>query len=216
MKVKVIVLQALTALTVAFSGGANAQIPVTDLVQIGTHITNQIESIAKWGTQFTQMKTQIEQYQKQYEALTGARGMGTLLNDPSIKAALPQDWQNLLASVKSTSAYLTERSKYPTSGSMLKTNAMFDTIASQNAVMSDLYKKSNQRVAQIESLMAKIDTATDPAAKADLTNRLINEQNAIQANQNLVAVLQTKQKQELESAAQAAAKEYSCKEFKNC
>ena len=116
--------------------------------------------------------------------------------------------------MKKTSAYVTERGKYPTFGNLPKTNAMYDVIASQNALMSDLFTKANSRLTLIQSLTAQIDSANDPAAKADLANRLISEQNAIQANQNLVTILQSKQKQELEVASQSAVKELSCKDFK--
>ena len=116
--------------------------------------------------------------------------------------------------MKKTSAYITERGKYPTFSNAPKANAMYDVVASQNAIMTDLYGKANSRLSLIQSLTAQIDSANDPAAKADLANRLISEQNAIQANQNLVTILQSKQKQELETAAQLAAKEHTCKEFK--
>lgn len=202
------------ALVFVFSGAAQAQIPVSDVAHISTSISNQVESIAKWSQQFNQLQQQIQQYQQQYAAITGARGMGALLDNTALKAALPADWQQVLTDVKKTGAYITERGKYPTLSGLPKTNAMYDVIASQNAIMSDLYGKANNRLGLIQSLTAQIDSANDPAAKADLANRLISEQNAIQANQNLVTILQSKQKQELEAAAQLAAKEFSCKEFK--
>lgn len=205
---------ALGALVVVFAGAAHAQIPVTDVAHISTSIANQVESIAKWAQQFNQLQQQIQQYQQQYAAITGSRGMGALLDNTALKAALPADWQQVLTDVKKTSAYVTERGKYPTFGNLPKTNAMYDVIASQNAVMSDLYGKANNRLSLIQSLTAQIDSASDPAAKADLANRLISEQNAIQANQNLVTILQSKQKQDLEVASQAAVKELSCKDFK--
>ena len=202
------------ALVVVFAGAAHAQIPVTDVAHISTSIANQVESIAKWAQQFNQLQQQIQQYQQQYAAITGPRGMASLLDNSALKAALPADWQQVLTDVKKTSAYVTERGKYPTFGNLPKTNAMYDVIASQNAVMSDLYGKANNRLSLIQSLTAQIDSANDPAAKADLANRLISEQNAIQANQNLVTILQSKQKQDLEVASQAAVKELSCKDFK--
>lgn len=205
---------ALGALVVVFAGAAQAQIPVTDLASITTTITNQVESISKWTTQFSQLQQQITQYQQQYAAITGSRGMGALLNNSALKAALPPDWQKVISDVKKTSAYITERGKYPTLSNAPKANAMYDVIASQNAIMSDLYGKANGRLDLIQKLTEQIDSASDPAAKADLANRLISEQNAIQANQNLVTILQSKQKQELESAAQQATKEHICKEFK--
>ena len=205
---------AIGALVFVFAGAAQAQIPVTDIDHITTSVTNQVESISKWAMQFNQLQQQITQYQQQYSAITGSRGMGALLDNTALKAALPADWQQVLTDVKKTSAYVTERGKYPTFGNLPKTNAMYDVIASQNAVMSDLYGKANNRLSLIQSLTAQIDSANDPAAKADLANRLISEQNAIQANQNLVTILQQKHRQELEEAALQATKENTCKEFK--
>jgi type IV secretion system protein VirB5 len=202
------------ALVFVFTGAAHAQIPVTDGAHIGLSITNQVESISKWAQQFSQLQQQIQQYQQQYAAITGARGMGGLLDNSGMNAGLPADWKNVLASIKSTSAFATERAKYPTPANRPKTNAMYDTMASQNASMSDLYAKSNQRLGNIQALTAQIDSANDPAAKADLTNRLVSEQNAIQANQNLVTILQSKQKQDLKEASREAQREYLCSEFK--
>lgn len=205
---------AIGALVFVCAGAAQAQIPVTDVASISTSIANQVESIAKWSQQFSQLQQQIQQYQQQYAAITGPRGMAALLDNSALKAALPADWQQVLTDVKKTSAYITERKKYPTFSSAPKANSMYDVIASQNALMSDLYGKANSRLSLIQSLTAQIDSANDPAAKADLANRLISEQNAIQANQNLVTILQSKQKQELEAAAQLATQEHTCKEFK--
>ena len=196
------------------TGAANAQIPTTDVAAISTQVANQVEQIAKWAQQFQQMKAQIEQAKAQLESMTGSRGLGNILNNEQLKSLLPEDWQKIATDIQKTAGYMTERNKYPTVSGMPKTNAMYDLIASQNSVMNDLYGKSQSRLKQIQDLMAKIDTAADPAAKTDLTNRLISEQNSIQANQNLVAVLQSRQKAELDSAASAAAKEYGCKEFK--
>ena len=163
---------AIGALVFVFAGAAQAQIPVTDLVHIGTSVANQVESIAKWAQQFSQLQQQIQQYQQQYTAITGSRGMGALLDNTALKSALPADWQQVLTDVKKTSAFVTERGKYPTFGGLPKTNAMYDVIASQNAVMSDLYNKANNRLGLVQSLTSQIDSAGDPAAKSDLANRL--------------------------------------------
>ncbi|WP_265310999.1 type IV secretion system protein [Verminephrobacter aporrectodeae] len=218
MKILKTVKVPVSALAFVFAGSVQAQIPVTDGVSISTSIKNQVETIVKWGEQFKLLQEQIDQYKKQYESITGSRGMGSLLDNTALNAPLSDDWQKALADVKKTSAYATERSKYPTLDGMPKTNAMYDIVASQNTVMSDLYSKASKRLGLIQSLTAQIDSANDPAAKVDLTNRLISEQNAIQANQHLVTILQVKQKQDMEVASQAAVKEFTCKEFNrtNC
>lgn len=203
-------------IALAFSSAANAQIPVTDGAQITTNIANHVESIAKWIQQYKQLEAQLNQAKAHLDAMSGSRGMGNILNDEKLTTLLPENWQNLIQDIKNSDSYKQERSKYPNMPDSPKLNAMFDSQALNNATMADFYKKSQDRVKQVQALMSKIDAASDPAAKQDLANRLVNEQNAIQANQNLLNVLIARQKQEQDIASGDAAKEYACKEFKNC
>lgn len=207
---------------VAFSA-AHAQIPVTDGVHIGTTVFNAVEQLAQWANQYNQMyqqinqyKQQIEQYKQHYESVTGSRGMGQLLqNTTALQTNLPADWQATLSNIKSTASFANFRSKYPTFASNKpKANALYDVVASHEAVTSDLYTKANNQMADLRTLMGQIDTANDPAAKQDLMNRLVSQQNGLQANQNLLKLVEQKQKQELELASRAAAAENSCAEFK--
>lgn len=203
-------------------GTANAQIPVTDIIHISTSIFNEVEQIAQWVNQYTQManqiqqfQTQIDQYRQHYNAVTGSRGMGQVLtNSSSLTTSLPPDWKNTLASVKSTASYAAARANYPTFPNAPKANALYDVVASHDALTSDLYAKSQSQIADINSLMGRIDSANDPAAKQDLMNRLVSQQNTLQASQNLAALVERKQKQELEQASRAAAAEHACGEFK--
>lgn len=205
-----------------FLSTAYAQIPVTDVVHISTSVFNQVETMAQWAQQYTQMMQQIEQfqqqiqqYQQQYNAITGSRGMGQLLtNTSAMTTALPANWQNVLSNVKSTSSYATARANYPSFTNKPKANALYDVVASHDAITTDLYNKSNTQMADLRSLMGQIDSASDPAAKQDLMNRLVSQQNGLQANQNLLTLVQQKQKQELEVASRAAASENACSEFK--
>jgi type IV secretion system protein VirB5 len=208
-------------LLVAF-GTANAQIPVTDGVHIATTVFNEVETIAQWANQYTQMANQIQQYEQQieqykqhYQAVTGSRGMGQLLtNTASLTTSLPADWQNTISSIKNTASYATARAKYPTFTNKPKANNLYDVVATHDATTSDLYTKANSQISDIKSLMGQIDSASDPAAKQDLMNRLVSQQNALQANQNLVTLVNQKQKQDLEVASRSAASEAACSEFK--
>ena len=206
---------AIAVLALTYVSQAYAVVPVTDAASITTQVSNQIETMTKWAQQFQQMQQQINQARDQMKAITGARGMGSLLNNATLNSALPADWQSLMANARNLSTYASERSKYGQFPGYPKTNALYDTIAGQNATMTEIYRQSSIRLAQVNNLMGQIDSAADPAAKEDLANRLINEQNAIQANENLVTVLQAKQRQELEDARRQAADEYACKEFKS-
>ena len=210
-------LQAVSVLLSLWSGGAQAQIPVTDGLHIGTSVFNQVETISQWVQQFQYWEGQIQQMQSQLEAIKGARGMGLIFDMPVLKQALPKDWQALITSVRSMPGYASNRRRYPTMPTgWTATNNLYDTIASQKTLMNNLYGQSNDRINQINSLMTQIESAPDPAAKQDLANRLINEQNAVQANVNLVNILKDMQTKELQEAGDAAAREYQCHEFKRC
>ncbi len=193
---------------------ATAQIPVTDGVQIGIHVTNQLETIGKWVLQLKQLKDQFDQAKQHYEAIRGARGMGALLNATGVKIQLPNNWSSALSSFKSSSNFSPLRSKYPTKTDYPKYNEVYDTIVVQQLAMDDFYKKTADRVSQVDSLMSQIDSAEDPAAKADLQNRLLSEQNSIQASAQMVELIKQKNIQDLDTAARAARAEFRCKEFK--
>ena len=204
----------LCALGITLSANAFAQIPVTDIAQITTHVNNQVESMMKWTMQAQQMVTQIQQYQQHIQMLQGTRNLGDLMNNPLVQSNLPPDFNTLVQNAKSLPSFVTERGKYPTLSNMPKTNALFDTIAAQSATMNDLFSKSSARMQQVQNLMGQINTAVDPTARSELANRLINESNSIQANATQIQILQQMQKAELDAAHAAAIKEFTCQEFK--
>lgn len=193
---------------------ATAQIPVTDGAQIGIHITNQVETIAKWAMQLQQLKQQYDLGKSHYDAVRGARGMGDLLKVSGVKITLPANWSSALNSFKSSGAFAPLRAKFPTKQNYQKYNNVYDTIVVQQLAMDDFYQKTTQRVTQVDSLMSQIDSADDPAAKADLQNRLISEQNSIQAAAQMVELIKQKNIQDLDTAAREARIEFRCKEFK--
>lgn len=83
-----------------FGNHAQAQIPVTDGASIAQQVAAQVETIAKWKMQYDQMMDQINQAKQQYEALTGSRGLGTIMNNPALRDYLPGDWQAVYDAVK--------------------------------------------------------------------------------------------------------------------
>lgn len=205
-----------------FFSTAQAQIPTTDVAHIATSVFNAVETMGQWASQYGQMVEQIQQYQQQitqmkqqYNSITGARGMGNLLSSSNVMSNyLPDDWQNVLSNVKNSSGYKLARSKYPSYSGRPKANALYDVVASHDSSTSDMYNRASTQMSDIRSLMGQIEGASDPAAKQDLMNRLVSQQNALQGTQNLVTLLHTKQKQELEQASSEAAKEHACGEFK--
>jgi type IV secretion system protein VirB5 len=180
------------------SSAAFAQIPVTDVASIGTQVTNQIETIAKWKLQYDQMMGQIEQAKQQYESLTGSRGLGNIMNNPALRDYLPGDWQAVYDSVRN-GGY---SGLSGTGKSVYDANKIYDacghlTIAQQRTSCEaqavkgaqdkgfalDAYNAAKSRISQIDQLMAKINDTQDPKAIAELQGRIAAEQANIQNEQ---------------------------------
>ena len=188
------------------SAYSNAGIPVID----GSAVANLV-------LQYKQLQQQYQVMQTQLSGVTGSRGMGGLLTNPAVYSSLPPQWSNVLSSIKNSPTYAAERALLPTSP-IPSVNAIYDNQAAHKATMTDFFNKANQRLAQVAQLQASVDSASDPAAKQDLQNRIVSEQNSIAATSQLLTVLKQKQENEIEQARQTAHRSYVCSEFKgqNC
>jgi len=184
-------------LSLLFNSAANAQIPVID----SASIAKQIETIAKWKLQYDQMVTQINQMKQQYDALTGARGLGDILNNPALREYLPEDWQGVYDAVKNGGyAGLTGQAQ-----SIYEENKIFDgcahlgisearTACEAQAVKPSqdkasalaAYDKTKERLKQIDQLMQRINTTQDPKSIAELQGRIAAEQAMIQNEQTKI------------------------------
>jgi type IV secretion system protein VirB5 len=180
------------------SYAAHAQIPVTDGASITQSITQQVETIAKWKLQYEQMMSQIDQAKQQYQSLTGSRGLGTIMNNPSMRDYLPGDWQAVYDSVR-TGGYSGLNGR---GASVYNANKIFDSCqsvsnsdqrktcearavkASQDKGFAlDAYDAAKSRVNQIDQLMSQINQTQDPKAIAELQGRIAVEQANIQNEQ---------------------------------
>jgi type IV secretion system protein VirB5 len=168
-----------------------------------------VEQIAKWVEQAKQMQAQITELQKQYEAMTGNRGMGEI----------PDPIKDLMKQVMSNPpGWEDVRKRYPQidAATAPKASAVYDVIAKGDARVRALQDLMEQRMDQVNSLMQKIDSANDPAAKQDLMNRIATEQAAISAAEGLMKMSMEKQKAEVGYAEVEAMEEYRCYEFESC
>ena len=150
--------------------GAHAQgIPVIDVASL----TQAINQVLAWEAQYKQMMQQIEQMQlqsslasQQLGSTTGNRGLG-LINNSITKSAVDP---NYLANLGTLNDY-----------------------ASANALsrtqLANLSQSSATRFAQIQSLMAAINTTNDPKAIGELQGRIQAEQAMIAVEQNEIALV---------------------------
>lgn len=202
-------LKAFPAITVAcsvlLSGHASAQIPVTDVALNGQTAANQTATMAQWAQQIVEMKNQYDQLtqqytqmQEDYAAVTGSRGLGTILNNPELRDYLPNDWQGVYDSVKSqgysglsgTAATVYSESRIYDSCAHI---SMADqrTLCEASAVKAaqdkgfalDAYDTAKGRLTQIDQLMSQINATDDPKSIAELQGRIQAEQAMIQNEQ---------------------------------
>ncbi|ROT44556.1 type IV secretion system protein [Pusillimonas sp. NJUB218] len=174
-------------------GNAAAQIPVTDTASISARALQHAESLAKYLEQIATLKAQLESAHRQYEALTGTRNLGDLLNNPAIRRSLPDDVQAVLRSGENSAgsiAYSIERiqGEERLSGDFSIDNQALTRRVENLGVRSKALLEQAQagtlaRLEQVDQLQAQINLATDPKAIADLQARLQVEQANIMADQ---------------------------------
>lgn len=183
-------------LGLSWGQAAHAGIPVID----ATNLAQQIQQVASWVQQYQQMAQQIQQLQQQIDSVTGSRGFSSTLNSPAFAQArrmLPQDAQTLLNlanggsygnlagsinSIKQATSTLTASDF----GSQLAADqwlADLNRAASNKALSQEAYNSAQQRLSNLEDLMAQISATQDPKAIAELQGRIQVEQGLIQNEQ---------------------------------
>lgn len=185
----------------AFISPAFAQIPVTVTTQVSDSpmtFAEFAENATRWKQQYDQMKGQIDQAKKQYEALSGSRGLGTIMNNPALRDYLPSDWQAVYDSVnKGGYSGLSGRAQ-----SIYSSNQAFDACANvtpadartscearavkpsqDQAFALNAYDAAKSRIDQIDQLMREINNTQDPKAIQELQARIAAEQANIQNEQ---------------------------------
>lgn len=161
-----------TALPPAYAAG----IPVID----AANLVNTLENIEKWKLQLTAMKDQFDQQVQQFQALTGNRGFGTLLNDPVLKKYLPDDWKDVYNQALSPAL------EHPAIcvGYAGVEFTRCETQAKKNYQdqmgFESAYNTSVSLQNQIQGLIDGISTTTDPKDIAELQARIAGEQTKVQ------------------------------------
>jgi type IV secretion system protein VirB5 len=194
----------IVATILTLSSAAFAQIPVTITTSIPDTL-NQIQTMAQWAKQYTQMVGQINQMKQQYDALTGNRGLGQIMNNPALRGYLPDQWAGIYDKVRggtlpgiSSAANAIFTSESFDSAAVGGRKRQLDVMAANKAMTMQAYDATLARVNNINALMAKADTTIDTKAAADLQNRMASENAMIQNEQirlNLLAQLQVAENQ---------------------
>ena len=185
---------ALAAAIVLSAGGAAGQgIPVIDQTAILKHI----ESIAQLKSQLDALHQQIEQAQQLYGSLnklTDMADVASVLNDPSVRKALPSDFAAIEGLLKGegTGVFKDSASKFLEGNSTYRTDAddfyakelarVQNKNAGQMSLGQQIYDAATKRIDGIDQLREKISTASDAKEIADLQARLQAEQAFLQSD----------------------------------
>ncbi len=172
---------------------AHAQISVTDAASIAARAAQHAESLAKYLEQIATLKGQLESLHRQYEALTGARNLGDILNNPTIRKSLPADVRSVLNSGDKSLGSI-QRSVERIQGEerlsgdfSVDSQALTQRIENLSVRSKALFEQAQEgmqaRMDQLDQLQTQINLAQDPKAIADLQARLQVEQANIHADQ---------------------------------
>ena len=201
------------ALSIAMSAtNTYAQgIPVISVAELAQDVVmaGQLEQqVQTMEQQYTTMTTQLN-------ALTGNRGLGQILDNPSMHSYLPDQWQSIYGQVKGgqLSGISSAASQIESDEGMTATTPgqqrYNDTLAANKAMSMQAYQANLSRLQNIKSLMQQSDVTQDPAAKADLQNRLQSENAMIQNEQTRLNLMGQLQQAEIKLSEQQRDQEYN-------
>lgn len=199
--------------SVVFSTNSHAGIPVID----SSNLAQQIQQVAAWAQQYTQMANQITQLQQTYTSITGSRNLGNILTNPLLANVVPPDLLTVYGSINSggyaniSSSAKVIRDAFKiyncddrTGQDKTICEALLNTNSQTQANQQNALSLSNQRFIQIQSLQSQINLTTDPKAIAELQARLAVENANIANDANRIALMnQIAQSQQVQ-AEQAA------------
>lgn len=173
-----------------------------------------VSNLAQAMLMVQNLMQQLDQMKSQYDALTGNRGYGTILNDPTLRSYLPDQWQAIYDQVKSGSlqgisnaAQQIAKSEGLTGASTTGQQRYYDTLAANKAMTMQAYSATLARLSNIQSLMQQSNLTQDPAAKADLQNRWAAEYTMVQNEQTRLNLMSRLQQTEMQLAQEQRERE---------
>lgn len=199
---------------------ADAQgIPVIDQAAIA----KQIESIIQLKSQLDALNRQIQQAQQLYGSLNKLTNMADIagvLNDPSIRKALPEDFSTIERLLKGSgsgalgdaaSKFLSDNSTYKTSANDFyaqELSRVQNRNAGQMSLGQQIYDAATKRIDGIDQLRKQISSASDAKDIADLQARLQAETAFLQTDVLRMQGLQMVQQAERQIDEQRKAEDW--------
>jgi type IV secretion system protein VirB5 len=210
---------AFSALLLSAGLAAAQGIPVIDQ----TAIAKQVESIAQLKSQLDTLRDQLDQAQQLYGSLnklTKMADVASLLNDPSIRRALPDDFQAVADLFRgsgsgglggSASKILEDNSTYRTSANDFyaqELSRLQNQNAGQLSLGQQIYDTATRRIDGIDQLRQQISSAADAKDIADLQARLQAETAFLQNDLLRMQALRMIQQAEIQVDEQRKAEDW--------
>lgn len=194
MKIRALIAGVSLAITSLHAQASGA--PVFDVSNFG----QALKQVRAWTHQYNQMRVQIENMNYQLKAMTGDRGMATLL--PALAPAMPADWAQSMTNlsalaqrIRSSQAVLTPQQASYMSQQLQQFLSQAQNLSAANQAMAQAaFNDAAMRQSRLQTLTATLATTMDPKAAYDLANRIAIEHAALLKDQN-----------QLEAAANGAA-----------
>ena len=200
----------LAALALGSTVPAQAQFAVIDVASV----TQLVSEVRQLEEQVATARSQLQQAQTEYAAITGNRGMQNLLSG-TLRNYLPTDWTQLSQVMSGSSASFpalaSSVSSLVSSNAILTASQVASLSPSQQALLAAARQNpallaamsqtalanSSSRFADLQSLISAIGTASDQKASLDLTARVTAEQAMLQNEATKLQILyQVAQSQE--------------------
>lgn len=180
MKLKSFLVALFGATSIGVQAEAVAQgMPVIDVA----NVTQAIKQVAAWEQQAVQMRQQIT-------ALTGPRGMATLL--PALAPVLPADWHQAMTDLSPLAQQLRAAQAVLTPSQLAALPApMRDFVtqagklsAANQALAQSAYNDAAMRQARLTTMTGALASSQDPKAAYDLANAIAIEHAGLLHDQN--------------------------------
>lgn len=175
---------ALFALVASISSVANAQIPVTDVLQNTQTAQHNVATVAQWAKEITEMQQQYTELKRHWDKMdvmenlvSGARNLD-VNNAPGINGEIPDPDAIYTGSYGETRSIMnSERVTTTNRASQDELRERnFQSAASEKALALKTYDGAQSRLDNINTLISKINTSTDPKTIQDLQARIGAEQ----------------------------------------
>ena len=209
--------------------GANqayAGIPVIDVA----NLANSLQQVVAWGEQYqqmvqqiTSMENQLRQAQQTFGTMNGIRNMANLVNNPLSRNYLPPQWDQSMNIINTPGGFgslsgsitaIRNASKLvdvtaattlpPTSVLGQSYTAAQDQAAINRGMSEASYAAASDRMANIQTLLNKVNDAPEQKDVLDLQARIQAEQAMLQTETNKLASLQLLQQAQRDIQAQRA------------